>query len=740
LARCNAEEAAYKHAEVDMRTALLSILSLAIAVSIHAATIRGVVRDESGVALPGVTVYEKGASETAVTDGDGRFSLEVAALPATLTAFLGGFNSATLEAKSEAVEIKLEFAAVTDTVTVTAKAPRSAVTSTFDVRPLDVLRTPGAQADLFKALQTLPGVAKVDEGAGLFVRGGDVSEVRVMLDGAAIEHPFRHESPAGGQFGSIPPMLLEGIAFSTGGFSARYGNALSAILELRGLGKPSSSQTTVSAGLANVSARASVPVSESGGLRVSGNFSNTSLLFAVNGAPREFDRMPSSWDLNVSGHVESPALGTLKLFAMTQHDAVGVSFRRNGFDGFLHSRSDHSTGIVNWKKNGDVWLLTGALGADTYARGTDVGVVDLAVTDRRLTTRFEAMRVLRGAVLRLGTDTHQSNTSVTGVKALRGHDYNGAGGSVAFDVDSGDARGGVFAEIEKTYGKITPTIGVRADGDRLLGSLTVDPRVNVAFALTPGQKLRVAWGIFHQTPSPHYFDRVAGARTLRPMQAEHWIAGYEMGAADGPLFLRAEGYRKTYSDLPLEDPLRGFTSEGYGTARGLDLFASKKWARGDVRASYSLLSTRRRWTPYDQQQRFVLPDGTWRPDFDIPNVLSVVATMQATPMLGFGMALSSAAGKPMTPIVGAKPDTYGFSPVYGAINSERFPRYQRCDLSVTFRPRPTARTTLIYFAAISNVFARRNVSDYVYSADYSARAPVVSAAPRSFYAGFTLVR
>jgi hypothetical protein len=722
-----------------MRTALF-IASILIAASIEAATVRGGVRDTSGATLPGVTVYEKGSSDSVVTDNDGRFTLEVSAIPATIIAFLGGFDSVTIDAKGADVDVRLKLAAVEESVTVTAKAPRSVTASTYDLRPLEVLRTPGAQADVFKALQTLPGVAKVDEGAGLFVRGGDVSEVRVMLDGATIDHPFRYESPAGGQFGSITPMLLEGLAFTTGGFSARYGNALSGVLDLRGLGKPASSGWTATGGLAGVSARVASPASEASGFRASGNFSSTKLMFKLNGAPREFDKMPSSWDLNASGHFESTSLGTLKLFAMTQRDGVGVELQKEGFSGFLHSKSSQSVGIASWKKIAGEWQLSAALGANTYSKGIDVGVIDLTTTDHRLSTRFDAARMFGGLVLRTGADADRADTRIEGVKPLRGNDYNGANGSVSFAVDYADAHGGAYAELEKTFGRFTPTLGVRVDRSQLLGTSTIDPRANLTVALTANQKLRFAWGVYHQAPAPSYFDAISGATSLKPMQATHWIAGYELGTADGPYFVRVEGYDKKYDNLPIDDPALGFSSDGYGFARGIDFFASRKWTRFEVRAAFSILDAQRRWTPADQQSRFTIPDGTWSPDFDIPQSLSIVATANVTSQVAVGMTFTSASGRPTTPIIGAKQGAFGLTPIYGAINSERFPAYQRLDMNVTTRPRAIGQLTVLYFLAVNNAFARRNVTEYAYSADYTSRTPVVSLTPRSFYVGFTLIK
>ena len=82
---------------------------------------------------------------------------------------------------------------------------------------LEVVTTPGASADIFRAFQSLPGVAAVGDGAGLYVRGGDVSETLVLLDQATLTHPYRFESSTGGMFGTISPFEVKGTVFSTGG-------------------------------------------------------------------------------------------------------------------------------------------------------------------------------------------------------------------------------------------------------------------------------------------------------------------------------------------------------------------------------------------------------------------------------------------------------------------------------------------------------------------------------------------
>ncbi|HYC93103.1 MAG TPA: TonB-dependent receptor, partial [Thermoanaerobaculia bacterium] len=218
---------------------------------------------------------------------------------------------------------------------------------------------------------------------------------------------------------------------------------------------------------------------------------------------------------------------------------------------------------------------------------------------------------------------------------------------------------------------------------------------------------------------------------LRPMRAVHWIAGYEYGNPETWLHARVETYRKTYSQLPLEEG-DAFTSNGFGAAQGADVYVQRQWTKLGLRASYAYVDAWRRWTPHEQRQRFTIPSGAWRPDFWIPHSLTLAGTFNPTPRIALGLAYSSASGRPATPVTAAIETAQGFVPVYGAINSDRLPRYERVDLSSSYR-----RRSLIYILGVSNILARENAFEYAYSRDYSEKRPVVSAAPRSVYVALT---
>jgi hypothetical protein len=111
--------------------------------------------------------------------------------------------------------------------------------------------------------------------------------------------------------------------------------------------------------------------------------------------------------------------------------------------------------------------------------------------------------------------------------------------------------------------------------------------------------------------------------------------------------------------------------------------------------------------------------------------------------VGGGVAFSgswrAAAGRPNTPIVGAIQTGDQFAPVFGAINSERLPRYERVDAAVNWLV-PAGAGAVVFFAAIDNMLGRLNVFEYRYTPDYSSRQPVVPTSQRSVYVGATFRR
>jgi hypothetical protein len=224
-----------------------------------------------------------------------------------------------------------------------------------------------------------------------------------------------------------------------------------------------------------------------------------------------------------------------------------------------------------------------------------------------------------------------------------------------------------------------------------------------------------------------------GGADLGAMRAEHRVLGLQAGAASGGgLLLRLEAYDKRYHDLAESDRDRRVRAGGTGSSRGLDFFIRWPPRRGvSGRTSYSFIHARRT----DPNTAFVA-----RSPFDITHVVTSIIDWSIGRQLNVSIANRYATGRPFTPVASAHFDAGGnvWVPSYAAPMTGRLPSFQRTDLSLSrLIPLPRDRL-LVFFAAVNNIFDRKNVHDYRYNADYSERIPVRSQFERALYVGASL--
>jgi hypothetical protein len=259
--------------------------------------------------------------------------------------------------------------------------------------PLEVVTTPGAAADIFRAIKSFPGVSNIDEGSGLFVRGGDVSETKILLDQATVVHPYKFETPTGGVFGTISPFLVSGTYFSSGGFSAKYGNALSGVLAMQSQGMPDSRNVELNLGMAAASLRFSAPVIENKlDIRFSGNRSFTQFLFDVNGISNEFKQAPLGLDGNLSIIYKPTPGSTIKFFNFGNQNEVGVRTNEPSFDGLFSSDEQNRLHNLQWTQLWGDWLLETSLSYNQFESQSQLGGFNLEEQDRTYKIRTDLER------------------------------------------------------------------------------------------------------------------------------------------------------------------------------------------------------------------------------------------------------------------------------------------------------------------------------------------------------------
>ena len=715
-----------------MRFRAAVLLCLAAAPAWGQSTLRGSVLS-AAAPIPGANVFLLETLDGALTDSAGRWSFPTGHVgAATLVVQATGYGEVRRQMNLPA----------TDAIVVILRkgthslAPTTVVASRYaasdergaTLTTLDVVSTPGTNADVARAIQTLPGVQQVDEGTGLYVRGGDYTETHILLNDAVLHTAFTFESPNGTFIGTVDPFLLDGIYFSSGGFGARYGNALSGIAALNTLGTPARGSVTAGAGLAALSASGAVPVGAQGGLRLAVNEFDTDLLFRVNGSTQEYDTPPRGHDRSGSYIWSYRPTGELKVFGIRQTTGLAAVIEDPSYRGAY--AMDLGTGLVvaNWRDVFGTWSPKLRVSDTRLDRTQDYGAFRMRTGQayRAVSAQLD-WAASPALTLRGGADFERSWSTLDGSVPDDGFDKApGARVTVVGSRFQGDRVAG-FTEADVVVGPRTRVVaGVRSDRSTLTDRATIDPRLSAAVTLLKDVVLTGAWGVYHQVPDPLFFDATLGAPGLPAMSATHAIAGIQAGTAGQ--MLRLEVFEKRYRDLAQATRDFDVVPDGVGLSRGADLFASGTGLPGmQWRLSMSVISAER-----TEPASGVLA----RAPFDVTRSVTAVVTHSFTPAWHLGLSQRYATGRPHTPVTSATYDAVRdvYIPQYGAPMSERLPSFQRLDLSFTHLRRIAGANAVLY-SAVSNLLDRENIHAYRYPRDYTTRIPIRSLFKRSFYVG-----
>ncbi|MEO7209640.1 MAG: TonB-dependent receptor, partial [Chitinophagaceae bacterium] len=233
---------------------LLIIVSLFwFQTSFSQVAIKGKVTDNKGKALPGASVTLKGSYDGALVDSMGNYAFKTTDKGAQVLIFsilgyttieqpitIGSENiTQNTSLKEELNELKA--------VMITAGSFAAGDNKRGTVlNSIDIATTAGSNADITAALKTLPGAQQVGEKEGLFVRGGEGYETKQFIDGTVVNNPYYSSAPDLTSRGRFSPFLFKGTVFSTGGYSALYGQALSSAVILESIDLPEKSAANAS--------------------------------------------------------------------------------------------------------------------------------------------------------------------------------------------------------------------------------------------------------------------------------------------------------------------------------------------------------------------------------------------------------------------------------------------------------------------------------------------------------------
>ncbi len=232
---------------------LLVLLNVLVFQGRSQVIIKGTVKNNKSKPLYGVSISLKDSYDGATSDSSGKFSfLTNETGGQLLAASIVGYKPFEQNIKLEGNEINISIVLkeeITELEAVTISAgtfeasdrKRAAVV----LNPIDIVTTASANGDITGALKTLPGAQQVGESEGLFVRGGTAAETKTFIDGTLVNNFFYSGVPNIAQFSRFSPFIFKGTVFSTGGYSALYGQALSSALILESIDLPDRSSASL---------------------------------------------------------------------------------------------------------------------------------------------------------------------------------------------------------------------------------------------------------------------------------------------------------------------------------------------------------------------------------------------------------------------------------------------------------------------------------------------------------------
>ena len=549
--------------------------------------VTGVVVDVA-TGLPIAGAHLTAGLETATTTADGRFAVDAPAGTVTLVVSATGYHPAsTVVDASQRRVVDLEFALVADTgyaerLHIVAVAPTSSPTAEA-VRPVDVLRTPGALDNVFRTLQTLPGVMAADElGSRLAVRGGTPDQNLTMMDGVEVHDPFR----LFGLASAFNPETIQKFELATGGFSVKYGDRLASLLVVENR----DGRAGRVAGTAALSATDGNVVLEGGWPgRTRGSWLATARRTYYDLVAERFvdQGLPGFQDLQTRGQWLPTDRSRVTLFGLRSRQAASVtldeekvtgSFRDDTANDLGWARLEVPVGRHGTSQSTIGWSRTHArfgfgLAIDSgnlrtnspsdddpplLVSGFDYG---LRIDDRSF--RQDVGWVVGQHALDVGFDVHALTTRMrfafTGDRnpiAANGSSVQGGSGlpDLLLSTPTSSRGSAWLQDTWHAHPTLTLQAGVRLDRSSLTRRTTVSPRATASWVGGHGTTVTAATGQYTQSPG---YEKLANSDYM--LDLTHPEAG------------RLSSERAWLTSVAVEQRLpRGFTLKAEGYLRRLD--------------------------------------------------------------------------------------------------------------------------------------------------------------------------
>jgi len=609
--------------------------------------------------------------------------------------------------------------------------------SAFRIDKEALKHTPAmVERDLFRTLMTLPGVTFVsDFTSALYVRGGSPDQNLVLLDNMVLYNPFHF----GGFLSTFMIDAVDNVEFLTGGFPVRYGNRLSAVLDVESV-DPEPLGGYLSTSLLATEGAVWGRLGKFGGIVTARRtyFDKVIPIFMDFEFPYYFYDLHGvlNWRVGQKTRIAGTFFYTKdKLDLAEENIPIGAGW------------SNQLMTLRLIQELGDPWVAKAWVGWSRYT--ADFSFSDFMDAENGIddfSTRTTFIRTAEASTVELGAEASY-------LKFIYKVD---AEPFASYNIEGWPEYGAAFFSWKwKPDPLFLLQTGVRFSvyhafyPDTLRDSLTgetigidslektwfePEARVSAKYFITADDAINLSVGNFYQNLAmvlpeggriPTNFWIPLYAR-YEPQHALHCILGYEHLFSDGSR-IRVEPYYKHYLHLlafnemfDISDADEDLFSSGAGRAYGFDFSIEKASGRLTGWVSYSLAFS-----------RFISDTLEFYTNFDRRHNLNVLGTYDLGKNWRVSAHFTFASGMPYAGTIGRYRMWY-WNPIHqdwyyhwmiieADRNSLRFPAYHRLDVGAS-KAWEFRWGTLTVRADIINLYNHKNVMLYYY--DLSNEPPV----------------
>ncbi|WP_010134111.1 TonB-dependent receptor [Ochrovirga pacifica] len=679
--------------------------------------ISGKVTDSHQQPLAFVSIFLKGTYEGTTTDVNGEFEFVTQKKGKQILVVSNlGFDSKELQKKVSELQnlqvvLKENVNSLNAVVLSAGTFSAGEKSKTTTLKPLDIVTTAGSLADPIAAFQTMPGTSTVAEDGRLFVRGGRAEETQIFIDGIRVFTPYVATTNNAPTRGRYSPFLFKGISFSTGGYSAEYGQALSGILLMNTIDEPENERTDISVmslgvGLGNTQ------VWDGSSLTVNTSYINLGPYTELYTDSNQWNK-PYEAFAGESVYRKKVTKGLFKFYAAFDAARFDITQTHINYPDGLNFKTDATNAYANSSYRHKINKNWSTFYGISYTLANTKSFINsdkIDNTQQAVHAKVKAnYKVGSFYKLNFGIESFLQKFDEIFITPIQSYSYG--------------FNNRIFASYQESSflfsKKFIAQLGNRFSWNNLSHSLQTDYRLSLAYKLGNKGQLSLATGTFHQNPEK---EVLKFTQNIHSESSEQYIVNYQRNQK-GMLF-RVEGFYKKYKDLIKYNTVTPqFTSQynnkGKGFARGVDVFwrDNKGIKNLDYWLSYSFLDTQRDFKNYS---------GSFQPSFVNKHNASVVTKYWMENWKSqLGLTYRFASGRTYT-----NPNISGFL-------NEKTKAFQTLDFNWAYLISPQK---ILFFSA-SNLLGTKNINGYQYANTPNAkgifqREAIRPSADRFFFVGF----